>query len=117
MSANKHDSLFPPITVRNFPAQVLLALARQEIGLTHVEPEYDGWDFVRDEGDRTYEVMTAAPGSFLFSVCQVREHFADFGFHGNAQRFSNGSRRSVATVGMPPCRKMTGSSATHVEIW
>jgi hypothetical protein len=81
-TAQKYETVIVP----NLPAPVLLAVVKEEVGLTELDPVYAKRGFLRNERGKTYEAVTWDPG-FLVTTDAVREHFDRLGFGGNTAAF------------------------------
>jgi hypothetical protein len=75
------------ITVPNLSAAELVTQAKNKLKLTYLdETGYAGYDFVTDEGGKTYEVLVWKPGRYV-ETKEVRKHFEELGAGGNTAAF------------------------------
>jgi len=80
------------VTVPDLPAEALVAVVKEAVGLTYLNPDYAKYAFLRDERGKTYEVLTWKPGRGVSSDA-VCEHFNALGFHGNTAAFLEWNRK------------------------
>ena len=74
------------ITVPDLSAVQLLEWVRSRLTLEYPISAIEGWDFVRDERGKTYEVEVWTPGCRVVPAWEVRPHFSN-GFFGNTAAF------------------------------
>lgn len=75
------------ITVPNLSAKELFALAEEKLELTFPDDSgYASYDFVRDEGGKTYQVMVWQPVRSITTE-EVCKYFNGLGFDGNPAAF------------------------------
>ncbi len=74
------------ITASNLSASERIGRAQTKLKLTHLDEGYKSYDFVRDEGGKTYEVLVWAPGRNV-TTREARKHFEALEADGNPALF------------------------------
>ena len=74
------------VIVPDVTADLLLSSAQSEAGILRLDSAFAEWDFLRDEGGKSFEVLTWTPTPDV-STEAAREYFARLGFGGNTAAF------------------------------
>lgn len=93
ISRGKEDCIVPDniapeniVTVPDMSAADLVALAKQNLALTHLDEDLPRWDFIQDERGKRYEVLIWSPGRDVVAT-DTRAYFSERKFNGNTAAF------------------------------